>query len=125
VRFDVPGTTVAFRVDRELWSKMAGLGSPQSSPEDTWDWGLGVDVLGPRLLGIETTLRGGARRRTLPFLADGEQVRETAFTLGTGVPFARGRAQVDVFAERASRTAGDVDAKEKAWTIGLGFTVRP
>jgi len=125
VRFDVPGTTVAFRVDRTLWSKMGGLGSEGATPEDTWDFGLGLDAGGPRILGAQVTLRGGARRRSLPFLADGEQVEETAFMLGTGAPLARGRAQLDFFVERASRTAGDVDAKERSWTFGLGFTVRP
>ena len=125
VRYDAPGATVAFRVDREIWSRMAGLGSPESSPQDTWDMGLGVDLLGPQIFGANLTFRGGARRRTLPFLADSSHVHETAFTLGTGLPFARGRAQVDAFVERASRTASDIDAKEQAWTIGLGFTVRP
>jgi hypothetical protein len=125
VRYDAPGATVAFRVDREIWSRMAGLGSPESSPQDTWDMGLGVDLLGPQIFGTNLTFRGGARRRTLPFLADSSHVHETAFTLGTGLPFARGRAQVDAFVERASRTASDIDAKEQAWTIGLGFTVRP
>jgi hypothetical protein len=125
VRYDVPGTTVAFRADRTLWSKMGGLGSARATPQDVWDLGLGVDVLGPHVLGSQVTLRGGARRRTLPFRAGNEQVDETAFTLGTGLPLARGRAQVDVFLERASRTAGDVDAKERSWTFGLGLTVRP
>jgi hypothetical protein len=45
--------------------------------------------------------------------------------LGSGLPFARNRAQLDFFAERASRTAGDLDATEKSWTFGLGLTVRP
>jgi hypothetical protein len=104
---------------------MGGLGSARANPDDVWDFGLGIDAAGPRLLGAPLTLRGGARRRTLPFLAGNEQVRETAFTLGTGAPLARGRAQVDLFLERASRTAGDVDAKERSWTFGLGLTVRP
>jgi hypothetical protein len=125
VRWDAAGTTVAFRADRTLWSKMGGLGSARANPDDVWDFGLGIDAAGPRLLGAPLTLRGGARRRTLPFLAGNEQVRETAFTLGTGAPLARGRAQVDLFLERASRTAGDVDAKERSWTFGLGLTVRP
>jgi len=124
-RWDVPGLTAAFRVDRKLWSDMAGLGSEGATPEDTWDFGLGVDAVGPRVFGANLTIRGGARRRTLPFLADGEQVNETAFMLGTGAPFARGRAQFDFFVERASRTAGDVDATERSWTFGFGFTVRP
>src|SRR5262245_18577054 len=124
-RWDGAGLTGAMRVDRTLWSDMEGLGSQEATPQDTWDFGLGVDVVGPNLFGSPLTLRGGARRRSLPFLADGEQVHETAYMLGSGLPFARGRAQLDFFVERASRTAGDVDATEKPWTFGLGFTVRP
>jgi hypothetical protein len=125
VRYDVTGTTIAFRADRTLWSKMGGLGSARATPDDAWDFGLGVDAAGPRLAGAPLTIRAGARRRTLPFLAANEQVRETAFTLGTGAPLAGGRAQIDLFAERASRSADNVDAKERSWTFGLGLTVRP
>jgi long-subunit fatty acid transport protein len=126
IRYDiVPGTGIAFRADRTLWSRMAGLGSARATPEDAWDFGLGIDALGPRVVGQQLTLRGGARRRTLPFLAGDERVRETAFSLGTGAPLAGGRAQLDFFVERAARTAGDMDAKERSWTFGLGLTVRP
>jgi len=125
VRWDVPGLTAAFRVDRTLWSDMAGLGSEGAKPEDAWDLGFGVDAVGPQIFGMRLTIRGGARRRTLPFLADSQQVHETAFSLGSGAPFARGRAQVDLFVERASRTASDIDATERSWTFGLGFTIRP
>ncbi|MDF2773699.1 MAG: hypothetical protein K0S86_3196 [Geminicoccaceae bacterium] len=126
VHYDVfPGTTVALRADRTLWSNMAGLGTERSTPEDSWDFGLGLDAVGPRVIGTELALRGGVRRRTLPFRAGGELVRETAFTLGTGTPFAGGRATVDLFLERAARSAGGVDAKERSWTFGLGLTVRP
>jgi long-subunit fatty acid transport protein len=126
VQYDVfPGTTVAVRADRALWSKMAGLGTERSSAEDTWDFGVGLDAVGPHVVGTDLALRGGVRRRTLPFRAGGELVRETAFTVGTGAPFAGGRASVDFFLERASRSAGDVDAKERSWTFGLGLTVRP
>jgi long-subunit fatty acid transport protein len=121
----VPGTTVAFRADRTLWSKMAGLGSARATPEDAWDYGLGLDAVGPRVTAVQLALRAGVRRRTLPFLAAGERVRETAVTFGTGAPFASGRASIDLFVERASRSAGDVDAKERSWTFGLGLTVRP
>jgi hypothetical protein len=121
----VRGTAVALRADRSLWSKMEGLGSDRATPEDTWDFGGGIDALGPRIATAQLTLRAGARRRTLPFLASNETVRETAFTFGAGTPVASGRAQVDFFLERASRTAGDVDAKERSWTFGLGLSVRP
>ena len=121
----VPGTSVALRVDRALWSKMAGLGSERSDPEDSWDVGVGLDAIGPRVFSAQLALRGGYRRRTLPFLAAGEQVTENAFTLGTGAPIAGGRATADVFLEHATRSAGDVDAKERSWTLGFGLTVRP
>lgn len=125
VRYDVPGTTIAFRADRTLWSRMGGLGSSTATPQDTWDLGLGIEAIGPRLVGAQLALRAGVRRRTLPFLASATSVRETAFTFGTGAPLAGGRAQLDLFFERAARTAGNVDAKERSWTFGLGLTVRP
>ena len=126
VRYDiVPGTGVALRADRTIWSRMAGLGSPAATPEDTWDYGVGIDALGPRLIGQQFTLRGGARHRTLPFLARGETVRETAFTFGAGLPLISGRGQLDLFVERATRKADDVDATERSVTFGLGLTVRP
>lgn len=120
----VPGTAVALRADRTLWSKMAGLGSARATPDDAWDFGLGLDAIGPRVAGAQFALRAGARRRTLPFLANDERVKETAFTFGSGTQIAGGRAQLDFFLERAARSAGSVDAKERSWTFGLGLTVR-
>jgi len=126
VRYDiVPGTGIALRADRTLWSQMNGLGSEQASAKDTWDYGLGIDALGPRLIGQQFTLRGGMRRRTLPFSASNDDVRETAFTFGTGLPLIGGRAVLDLFAEHSTRKASDVDATEQSWTFGLGLTVRP
>ena len=126
VRYDiVAGTSIALRADRTLWSRMAGLGSERATPEDTWDYGLGIDAFGPRLLGQQFTLRGGARSRTLPFRASEEVVRETSYSFGTGAPFAGGRGQLDFFGEYAARKASGVDAKEHSWTFGLGLTLRP
>ena len=121
----IPGTAIALRADRSLWSKMAGLGSERATPEDTWDMGVGLDALGPRVLGAQLGLRAGGRWRALPFRASGELVRETAFSFGTGAPVAGGRGQLDLFFEWASREADNVDAKERSVTFGLGFTVRP
>lgn len=121
----VPGIAVALRADRTLWSRMEGLGSARATPDDAWDLGLGVDAVGPRVASADLALRAGVRRRTLPFLADAQRVRETAFTFGTGAPLAGGRATLDLFLERAARSAGSVDAKEHSWTFGLGLTVRP
>ena len=55
----VPGTSVALRVDRALWSKMAGLGSERSTPEDSWDYGVGLDAVGPRVFAAQLALRAG------------------------------------------------------------------
>lgn len=126
VRYDgLPGATVAARADRTLWSSMAGLGSERATPDDVWDFGVGVDALGPRLGATRISVRAGARRRTLPFRADGEEVRETAFSLGAGLPVARGRGRLDLLMERASRSADGLGATERAWTFGLGLSVSP
>lgn len=119
------GTSIALRADRTLWSRMQGLGSTRATPHDAWDYGVGLDAVGPRLVTAQLALRAGVRRRTLPFLADGNEVRETSFSLGTGAPLAGGRAELDLFVERASRSADNVDATERSWTFGLGLTVRP
>jgi len=120
----VAGTAVALRADRTLWSKMEGLGTARANPDDAWDFGLGLDAIGPRIAGAQFAVRAGARRRTLPFLANNARVKETAFSFGSGTPLAGGRAQLDFFLERAARSASSVDAKERSWTFGLGLTVR-
>jgi len=125
VRYENSGLVVAFRSDRTIWSRMAGLGSERATPQDTWDFGLGVDAVGPNLIGAQLALRAGARYRELPFLAGTQSVEEAAFTFGTGAPLARGRASIDLYVERAYRTAGSIDAKERSWTFGLGLIVRP
>ncbi len=125
VRYESSGIVVAFRSDRTIWSRMAGLGSERATPQDTWDFGLGVDAVGPNLIGAQLALRAGARYRELPFLAGTQSVEEAAFTFGTGAPLARGRASIDLYVERAYRTAGSIDAKERSWTFGLGLIVRP
>ena len=119
------GAVVALRADRTLWSDLDGLGSERVRPEDAWDFGLGVEVAGPRVATAQLSLRAGARRRTLPFRAADDNVRETAFSLGAGAPLARGRGTLDLFVERASRSTSGLDASERAWTFGLGLTVRP
>ena len=57
-------------------------------------------------------------------------MRETAFTGGLGLPFSGGRALADLALQRASRTPDGgttavQGARERAWTLSLGFTVRP
>ena len=77
----------------------------------------------PRFIGNIVTLRAGARVRTLPYLAAGQDVRERTLAAGFGIPFAYERATMNFSAQNAVRTAGA--SRETAWTFGFGLTVRP
>jgi hypothetical protein len=81
-------------------------------------------MAGPKIGDRVIYVRGGFRARTLPFAADGEQVRERSFTGGLGTAFASGRVLADFAAIHATRSA-DIGASEHAWTLSFGFTVRP
>lgn len=131
----IRGTTIAVRTAREDWTDLAGLGSAGLPIAEGWDTSLGADVLGPRFAGRSVQLRAGARRRTLPFsvrpiIAGGgfgtaASVKETSYSLGGGMLLGRGRAAVDVAGIRASRTSAATLARESAWTLSVGVTVRP
>jgi hypothetical protein len=126
VIFDgIPGTTLSARVSWEQWSSLDGLLSPDVKANDATEYSAGADVRGPRLMGRAMMLRLGGRRRTLPFTAEGAKVDETSFAGGFGLPLSGERAVMDFSALRASRSASGVGASELAWTIALGFTVRP
>ncbi len=62
----IPGSSIAAHVARETWSSLNGLGSSAAEAVDTWESGLGVEALGPRLIGRQTLLRIGARRGAKP-----------------------------------------------------------
>jgi hypothetical protein len=119
----IPGTSLNARYDRTTWSDMDGLGSDSMSTFDATEYGFGVDVLGPRIAGVNSVVRVGLRDRTLPFGVDGNQVAERAFSAGLGVPIARGRAQFDVALERAARTVAG--ARERSWFFSIGIGIRP
>ena len=46
-----------------------------------------------------------------------------AITGGVGVPLSRGRSQLDLTAQRATRNGGG--ATEKAWLLSIGLGIRP
>lgn len=121
----IPGTALSARYNWEGWSSMGDLGSPSLKAFDAVEYAAGADVSGPRLGSRTLLVRAGARTRTLPFAAAGQKVRETAFSGGFGVPLAVERVLMDLAVQRARRTASGVGASELAWTIGVGFTVRP
>lgn len=126
----IPGTTLAASYARTNWSSMRGLGTSLLDARDGYELMGGVEAGGPSVGAAPSVLRLGARRRTLPFAIGGARILETAYTGGFGLPFGGGRALADLAVQRANRTPDGgttaVDAaREHAWTVSIGFTVRP
>lgn len=132
----ITGTTLAARLDWTGWSSMAGIAGSSVQPEDQVEYGVGADVAGPRVGDRAIMLRAGFRARDLPFgvrVADASRptppnyffspVSENEITAGFGIPLAYERSMLEVAAQRASRSGAG--AKETAWILTFGLTVRP
>ena len=120
-------TVLAAGFEQTRWSDLAPL-SRESEPRDALSYAIGIETPGPRIMGRSLTLRAGIRSRELAYDApDGSvplrwtQVTERAATVGVMAPFAFNRANLHVFVQRAARDVAD----ERAYTVGLGLTVRP
>ena len=137
------GAVLSAGANFEQWSSMDGLGSEDVAAQDTYEYGFGVEVEGPRFRGSIVALRGGFRWRTLPFgvttpvvvpgvidLAPQETnwVKERAWALGAGVPLANvgglSRAALDIAVQSAGRS-GVEGVSERGWTLSVGIAVRP
>jgi hypothetical protein len=118
----IAGTVLAANVDWDGWSSMQSLGE-RAVARDGYTYAVGGETRGPRFVGNIVTLRVGARLRTLPYLAVGQDVKERTLAAGFGIPFAYERATMNFSAQNAVRTAGA--SRETAWTFGFGLTVRP
>jgi hypothetical protein len=123
VYLGIRGASFAVRIASDKYSNVKSI-SPTLKVHDGTDIGVGADVLGPRLAGNALNLRAGMRWRTLPFSFDGTAVRENTWSGGFALPFAGGRAEVNMGAMRSSRS-GAAGISEKAWTLSTGFAVRP
>lgn len=121
----IRGSSIAVRTARDSWSNMNGLGSSAVHITDGWDTSVGADVLGPQFGGRSLQLRAGARWRTLPFDVGTTEVHEKSYSFGLGTLIARGRAAIDVAGIHSNREAEGIAAKESAWTLSIGLTVRP
>jgi hypothetical protein len=125
----IPGATISANVARDLWSSMNGLGTDAARAVDTWDTGVGIEAVGPRIIERVIILRLGGRYRTLPFLAGGQEVRELSFAGGIGAQFTRNRAGVDFAVRYATRKAASGgaldDMRERGLTLSFGLRVRP
>ena len=125
VRFDgLPGTSLAFSVERTQWSSLGELSQTSLTANDTWEVGAGLEMAGPKFRAVPTLLYLGYRGRDLPFSVAGEIVPERFYSGGAGIPLAGPRVILDMAIQHATR--GPVSGvSEKAWIISLGFTVRP
>jgi hypothetical protein len=121
----IPGSSISAHVSRDMWSSLNTLSSAEAT--DTWEGGMGIESLGPRIMNRQTVLRIGGRYRTLPFLAAGSEVTELSFAAGLGAQFFRNRATFDFALERAGRKAkeSDVGATERSYILSFGLRVRP
>ena len=122
------GASIAMNADWQGWSSLQSLRDPRASTLrafDAWGVSLGAELDGPSWFQQTVPVRGGLRYRHLPFGAGDAQVRELAVAGGLGIPVARGRGGLDIGVQRAARSANGIDARETAWTLSVGLTVRP
>jgi hypothetical protein len=118
-------TTLALRVSQDQWSSLRGLANNLQIHEGI-DVGAGVEMSGPSFGSNQVGLRLGGRWRTLPFSPNATPVKEQTYGGGFALPMARSRIELNVGALYALRTNSAIGgAKEKAWTISTGFSVRP
>lgn len=122
----VAGTVISARTSYDKWSALNGLTSGSSLAVDAWDTGVGADIAGPHLGSQPLMIRLGGRWRTLPYAIGptNDKVKEQSFSAGLGTALAGGRVLTDLAIIHARRDAG-IDVSERAWTLSIGFAIRP
>ena len=121
----ISGAAFALRVAKDEWSALSGLAKNLKIHEGI-DLGAGVELTGPTLGSNQMGFRLGGRWRTLPFSPNDTPVKEQTYSGGFALPMARSRIELNVGGLYALRTNGAIGgAKEKAWTLSTGFSVRP
>ena len=120
------GTQIAARTSLDKWSSLNALSQGTSHAVDAWDTSVGADVAGPRLGSWPLMLRIGGRWRTLPYTAGpgNDKVKEQSLSGGLGTTLGGGRVLTDVTLLHARRDAG-IGVSERAWTLSIGFGIRP
>ena len=124
-RFDaIPGISLGVSAEHTHWSSMKSLGSTRLQTQDSWEYGFGAEMTGPKTGVMPMMFYVGYRMRDLPFTIAGSAVSEDVMSVGTSIPLAGPRAVVDLGFQRASRSSlGGV--KEGALILSMGLTVRP
>jgi hypothetical protein len=118
----ITGANISARVAHDNWSSLDAIGTNVRG-FDSWDYSLGGEASGPRMMQRIIVMRAGARVRTLPFGFNGQKVSETSFMGGLGVPLARDRAAFDFTVQHASRSASGVS--ERGLILSFGLRVSP
>ena len=118
----ITGANISARVAHDNWSSLSSIGTNVQG-FDSWDYSVGGEASGPRVMQRIIVMRAGARVRTLPFGFNGQKVSETSLMGGVGVPLARDRAAFDFSVEHASRSATGV--KERGLILSFGLRVSP
>ena len=118
----ITGANISARVAHDNWSSLSSIGTTVQG-FDAWDYSVGGEASGPRVMQRIIVMRAGARFRTLPFGFNGQKVSETSFMGGIGVPLARDRAALDFTVQRAARSAGGVN--ERGLILSFGLRVSP
>ena len=120
----ITGTILSARWGTEKWSAMRGLGSMGLSVFDANEFSAGLETGGPRMGVSQMAVRLGYRARGLPFGVGTQQVRETEFNGGVGIPLSGGHAALDLTLAHALRSA-NVGLSEKGWIFSLGIAIKP
>lgn len=120
----IPGTILSARYGTEKWTAMKGLGSAGMSVFDATEFAAGMETGGPKLAQVPIAVRLGYRARQLPFGVNAQQVRETEYTGGLGIPLSQGRAALDLSIARAARSA-NVSISETGWILSVGVSIKP
>ncbi|WP_353266701.1 hypothetical protein [Gemmatimonas sp.] len=126
LRYDgIPGSVFTVGFEQVKWSDMQGMSSSRTIAHDAQNVYAGAEVAGPRLRGYPVMVRAGYARNQLPFSISAEQVKETRFGGGVGIPIGRDAASIDFSIQRANRVLNGSLAKESAWLFGAGIQIRP
>ncbi len=126
LRYDgISGSIFSLAVERVNWSKMSTLGTGLSVAHDAMNVRAGAEVQGPQFRGFPILVRLGYAKNDLPFSVTADQVHETRFSAGIGLPIARDAGTLDLSVQRASRSLVNSGVTESAWLLGIGIQVRP
>jgi hypothetical protein len=121
----IEGTILAASAERVQWTGMNGLGSEDATARDATNWSVGAEFASGTIRRFPVFWRVGYAQRELPFLLRNEPVSERTLNTGVGIPLAGDAAVVDFAVQRSQRRLQSDLAREDAWSLTAGLTIRP